>query len=279
MLPRITAFDSQEHHEFTLSGDNGATALLIHGFPGTPDEMRPLAAALNAAGWTAHAVLLPGFGPDINTLPERTCTDWMQAVERALTTLRRDHDTVLLVGHSMGGALAIAAAAQQSVNGLVTLAPFYKLNHMLWSALPVLKITFPTIKPFRTFKLDFSNPEVRDGILRYMPDLDLDDPATQEALKDFTLPLKMFDQIRQAGLNAYRLAPAVRVPTLVIQGMRDTLVTPANTRLLTARMTQSVRWVEVDAEHDLIRADRHAWPMVEAATLDFAAQFVKVKTP
>jgi carboxylesterase len=269
-LPRITAFDGPEHRAFTLNGEGDGAALLIHGFPGTPDEMRPLAEALHADGWTVHAVLLPGFGPGINEMLDYGYADWLAACQAGYAPLARDHARVIVVGHSMGGALAIALAAQTNPAALIALAPFYTLNHPLWTALPALRRVMPQIKPFKLMKPDFNNPEMRAGILNFMPGLDLDDPATQRAVTEFALPLKLFDHIREAGQRAYRAAPGVSAPALIVQGARDDLVKPANTRRLAELLKGGVTWVEVDAEHDLIRADRPAWQQVAATVRQFA---------
>ena len=70
----IKPFQGDEHQPFHWNGGQPA-ALLVHGFPGTPAEMRPLGTALHQAGWTVYGPLLPGFGPDIVTLFERDSVD------------------------------------------------------------------------------------------------------------------------------------------------------------------------------------------------------------
>jgi hypothetical protein len=81
-LPAIEFFSGAEHAAFRLDGGAPA-ALLLHGFLGTPAEMRGLAGALNRQGWTAEVPLLPGFGSDVATLTERRCMEWLDAVEAA----------------------------------------------------------------------------------------------------------------------------------------------------------------------------------------------------
>ena len=79
-------FQGAEHLPFTLAGSapGGPAALLVHGFPGTPAELRPLAEALHAAGWTARGLLLPGFGPEFAALGRQHAADWIGAVRGAL---------------------------------------------------------------------------------------------------------------------------------------------------------------------------------------------------
>ncbi|MCU0496055.1 MAG: alpha/beta fold hydrolase [Anaerolineae bacterium] len=271
MLP-ITAFNGAEHQEFLLAGGDPA-AVLVHGFPGTPLEMRPIGESLHRLGWTTHGVLLPGFGAEINTLNERRQNEWIDAILRALEGLRSTHRPVILIGHSMGGALAIEVATRFPVDRLILLAPFYKLEHVLWMMLPMLKWVIPQFKPFRLMKPDFRDPNFRNGVLNMMPELDLDDPTTQSAIQDFAIPVKMIEQIRIAGQNAYRHAPLVKAPTLIIQGERDELVRPAVTNALRGRFTVPTTSITVNAEHDLVRADRPAWPAIERAILAFVREF------
>lgn len=269
MLPEITVFNGEEHKPFTLHGGKSA-ALLVHGFPGSPDEMRPLATSLHDAGWTVRAMLLPGFGAQINTLNQRTYQEWSGAVKSELEALKREYSPVLLIGNSMGGALSIAAAAQLPIDRLILLAPFYKLRHILWTMLPAIQLVTKEFKPFKVMKLDLKNPEVRAGILNFMPGLDLDDPQTQNAVRDFAIPINMINQIRIAGNEAHRLAPIVKVSTLVIQGRQDKLVLPELTQELISRLGGTTQYIEVNAEHDLVFKDRPAWERVKTAVLDFA---------
>jgi carboxylesterase len=156
MLP-FTHFSNPEHQDFLLEGGRPA-ALLVHGYPGTPFEMRPLAGALHERGWTCRGILLPGFGAQIETLPSRRWTEWLDAVLDALASLRADHAPLLLVGHPMGAAVALSAAARFPVDGLVLLTPFWRNRGLIWALLPVLKYIFPRVKPFRMFKTEIDDP-------------------------------------------------------------------------------------------------------------------------
>lgn len=98
-------FQGSEHLAFFWQGKNPA-ALLIHGFPGTPAEMRPLGLNLKDLGWTVNGLMLPGFGADIGTLHQRRFSDWTGAVTASVLKLKQDHEAVIVIGYSMGGALA-----------------------------------------------------------------------------------------------------------------------------------------------------------------------------
>ena len=80
---QLRVFHSPEHRPFYWRGQENA-ALLVHGFPGTPAEMRRAGALLHRQGWTAHGLLLPGFGNTIGDLPQRRHADWVAAIEQGL---------------------------------------------------------------------------------------------------------------------------------------------------------------------------------------------------
>lgn len=269
MLPPIEAFSGAEHQAFSLAGGK-PVALFVHGFPGTANDLRGLAEALNGDGWTTHNLLLPGFGKAIDALPKYRYTDWLKAVKTRLDELKKHHAPVLLVGHSMGGALSITAASELGVDGLLLLAPFYKINHVLWAAVPVLQVFLPQFKPFKVFKPDFNNPEFRDGVSKFMPSFDFDNPEHQLAVREFAVPVRIFAQIREAGVKAYANAPKITAPTLVMQGKQDTLVVPENTRILAKRLGGASSYLEIDGEHELNRPDLPSWGRVREAVLTFA---------
>ena len=52
----------------------------------------------------------------------------LAAVLEELRNLRAKHETVVLCGHSMGGALATLAAAQMELEGLILGAPYYAVT-------------------------------------------------------------------------------------------------------------------------------------------------------
>jgi len=288
-LPALDVFSGPEHAPFRLGGSrslsggeshnpNGVApaALLVHGFGGTPAEMRGLADALHREGWTVEALLLPGFGADIATLTTRQYAEWLDAVAAAAQGLREaGHRPLLLVGYSMGATLALALAPTVRPDGLVVLAPFG------WEEKPWTPIVEFFVRPFLPIgfrplrKADFGDPKLRQGMAKFMPGLNLDDPATQAALRDFRLPLSLIDQVRGLSRRMWAALPQVRAPMLVVQGTRDSVVRPPQTQKLLRRLQDDVRYVEVEAEHDLTLPENPAWPQVAAAVVAFAQEMTR----
>jgi len=112
-------------------GSEGA-ALLVHGFLGAGGNFNRLPERLAGMGWEVHVMLLPGHGTTPRDLEKVTPDDMVRAVRGKVLKLEREHDRVLLVGHSMGGALCTIAAAETRVSGLVLCAPFFEVTHRRW---------------------------------------------------------------------------------------------------------------------------------------------------
>lgn len=269
-LPAFETFNGPEHAAFRLNGGEPA-ALLVHGFGGTPAEMRDLAEALHGQGWTVDVVLLPGFGADIATLTERRRVEWLAAVASAAQGLTElGHRPLILVGYSMGATLILALAQTIRPAGLVALAPFWWEEK--WWTRPVEFLVRPFLssgfRPLR--KADFTDQKLRQGIAKFMPNINLDDRATQAAMRDFRVPLGLIDQVRGLSRRMLAALPHIAVSTLVVQGTRDSVVRAAQTRRLLRRLTNGAAYIEVDAEHDLTLAENPAWPQVQAAVVAFA---------
>ena len=86
ILPK--PFGGSDHRSFFWQKSDRA-ALLVHGFPGTPAEMRPLGIILREAGWTVRGLMLPGLGADIEKLDQCTSQVWLDPVQQAIEELKR----------------------------------------------------------------------------------------------------------------------------------------------------------------------------------------------
>jgi len=266
-------FDGSEHRSF-LWKEGDPAALLVHGFPGTPAEMRPLGTVLKNAGWTVQGLMLPGLGADIESLDKRTAMDWSEAVENAMEELKRHHSLSLLVGYSVGGAVALHAAQEQRPSGLVLLAPFWSYGEGWLSRWwPVVRLFFRRVKPLK--RADFSTTEVRRGLQRMFKNIDLENPQIQQALRQLTISLRPIEEIRRLGESAFARASKIDVPTLVIQGSRDKVVPPIRTKHLITGFINRVEYHELDAGHDLIDPESGAWNQVNECLLLFAASLRK----
>ncbi|HEX9412517.1 MAG TPA: alpha/beta fold hydrolase [Ktedonobacterales bacterium] len=99
-------------------------ALLVHGFNGEPLDMEELEEHLQARGFATRNLLLPGHGTHVRHFAQTTWADWAEAVTAAAHDLLKRHTRLVLVGHSMGGALSLHLAATDArVAGVAALCP------------------------------------------------------------------------------------------------------------------------------------------------------------
>jgi carboxylesterase len=263
----LKVFQGEQHADFLVECGEPA-ALLIHGFPGTPAEMRPLAPLLNSAGWTTRGLLLPGFGAQIDSLFQRTAQEWIDAAVEALRSLQASHYPVILIGYSMGAAISINVAARLQPDRLILLAPFWKFGtrgqRVIWN------LVKPIVRHLRPFsRANFDNPRLRQVLEQFLQDADLDDPEVQQLIRCTKVPVNLFDQIYALGQHAYHLAAQINIPTLILQGRRDPVVKPEFTRQLLPQFARPVEYAEIDAQHDLIDPTLPDWPHLERALLEF----------
>lgn len=264
-------FAASEHQPFHFEA-GAPGALLIHGFMGTPAEMRPLGQALAEAGVSAHGVLLPGFGPDVARLETLRARDWVRAAADAWEEVRREHEPATLLGFSMGGAIAIHLAAARPPDRLVLLAPLWRLLPGDWRVhlLPLVRYVSRPIRPFQS--ADFTDPEVRRFFAEAMPGVDLDDSEVQRALRhDVRLSMVTLDEVRRVSREAGRAAGRVTAPALVVQGIDDRTVLPEDTRRLAARLGGSTTLREVPAGHQIVSPESGAWPDICGLVVRFAS--------
>jgi carboxylesterase len=96
-------------------GDERAPGIvLVHGFTGTPYEMRYLGEALARQGFAVRGPRLPGHGTSLEDLDRQTWQDWAGAVDDAYDAMRRRHDLVAVIGQSLGGLLALCLGARRT---------------------------------------------------------------------------------------------------------------------------------------------------------------------
>lgn len=105
---------------FMSGGERGV--LLIHGFTGLPVELRLLGEHLNRQGYSVLCPRLAGHGTSERDLMRTTKDDWFNSVLDGLTILRGACKKISVVGHSMGGLLALKLAAAYEVEKIATLA-------------------------------------------------------------------------------------------------------------------------------------------------------------
>lgn len=240
--------------------------LLVHGFIGAPQNYNRLPYDIAAAGWRVEAMRLPGCG----TTPrdqERTSLEALRAgVEERLRLLQEECDTVVLIGHSQGGALSTLAAAALKPDGLVLFAPYYGLTGSRWGDHALRRVT-RAISP----------------VLRWVPE------------KGGSINLvENEDKIRRygwvavgAGLIAMESCEAVyteeawkeiTMPVMVVHSRNDKVTSPKATEAIFPKLAsedKTLHWLE---ESNHVYFWDYDAERVSALTLDFLKRWETADT-
>ncbi|MGL5755787.1 MAG: alpha/beta hydrolase [Paraclostridium sp.] len=189
---------------YKLSG-NEIGCLLIHGFTSTPAEMYPLAKVLNDNGYTVHSILLSGHGTNHDELLKVSYIDWYSDVEKAYEELLFECEQVVVIGHSMGGLLALMLASNYHVDKLICLACALKPNNRWVKYSGILKY----FKKYTGWK---TNSNL------------IDDEYSKYKLHYSTFPIHSVYQLHLASRAASSCLKSIKSDTLIIQDKNDTQV-------------------------------------------------------
>ena len=103
-----------------------AGCLLIHGFGDTIDLMGPMADYLRSEDISVRGMTLPGHGTSLDDFSSTTNQRLLAAVEAEYMELRKSCESVVVVGFSMGGLLALQLATLRELDGIVVIcAPMF----------------------------------------------------------------------------------------------------------------------------------------------------------
>jgi len=195
-----------------LQEEGSPGVLLLHGFGDTPQTLALLARRLRKSGYSVLAPLLPGHGRSMQSFGKSRASDWIGAAKDAYIDMRARHDSVSVVGLSMGGALSVLLAGEQhEIPALVLIAPYLGMprplrlaaaTHWLWGRL-VGEVPARNLRSIR-------DPIEREKNLAY-------GTVTGRELHELSIVVR----------RARKSLTDVRAPALIIQSREDPRCSPA----------------------------------------------------
>jgi carboxylesterase len=201
---------------FFFLGDSSKSAcLLIHGFTGTPKEMKWMGEYLNQQGYTCLGVRLAGHATQPEDMIRSQYTDWIASVEDGFHLLCGITDQIFLAGLSMGGILSLLMSTSliPRVKGVVAMSTPDRLprDYPIWF--------LQAISPFVKFR-----PKSREKPGSGWFDHD----AYQEHVSYPQNPVRPTAELKKLIIEMRAALPKVDVPVLLMHSKDDTYVLPEN---------------------------------------------------
>ena len=127
--------------------------ITLHGIGGTPANIRVVADALIAKGYTVVSPMIPGHGETVRAQNASTGVQWLEGIRAAYRMLKDEGCTqVYALGLSLGGILSGLLAEEEHLDGLVLICTPIRMKRYLRVARALSPI-FPVV----------GYPESRDG--------------------------------------------------------------------------------------------------------------------
>lgn len=230
---------------FFPGGDIGC--LLVHGFTGTPKEMRSMGKYLNVQGYTVLGIRLAGHATSMEDMRRTRWQDWLKSVHDGYHLITGTSREVVLAGLSMGGSLSLLAASQLTCSGVIAMsAPYALPKDPRRPFLKWLHWVYPRIEKGEP---DWHDPSVEDDHISYP-----------------TYPTRSIYELEQLLAEMRAALPAVTVPALLIHSRGDRGVDPSNMSNIHARLgSEEKEMLWIDNSGHVITRDAEKERVFQAA--------------
>jgi carboxylesterase len=239
---------------FLLAGGPVA-ALLIHGFTGSPSEMRLLGDYLNRYGLTISAPLLPGHGTQVQDLNQKQWREWLDYIVLAYTELVSRCELVFVGGESLGALLTLQLASRQSnLTGAILLSPAIKVTSPLRHLVPLLKYVIPKVSKSEDF---FVDPMAKERLWAY----------------DYT-PTSAAHEVLKLIRKTKRILTRVTCPVLVMHSTNDPEIHPTSARYVYDRISSTEKQILYFHNSGHVLALDMEWQAVAENTCRFILEHI-----
>jgi esterase/lipase len=204
--------------------DNGIGVLLIHGLLASPAELRGYGEYLVQQGYTVMGVRLKGHGSSPYALQNTTWKDWYYSVARSYNILKAHTKRIFVTGFSTGGALALRLASENNpgIIGVNLAAVPIKFINPAFMLVPLLHGTNKLVDWISSF----------EGVKSF-----IDNSTEHPTINYQHVPVKSLYQLRLLIESLDDFAPLCKVPTLVLQGDKDPIVSVKSAQEIMNKLT------------------------------------------
>jgi len=232
---------------YLLQGDSTGV-LILHGLTASPAEPRWLGDHLHTAGYTVCGMRLAGHGTDHQALARVRWEDWAASAFDGYYLLKSICDRIVLIGHSMGGALAMALASDERIDlsALVLMATPASFDHPRVRMARWLQFVMPYTDQTDRSALPESikSEQTRRG-----------EPALGRVRYDLWATRGVAELVEMTDY-AYQHLPNVIAPTLLVHSRKDSTIPYANMAKIQARIgAQTVETCTLENSGHIIPQD------------------------
>ncbi|GAA4714096.1 monoacylglycerol lipase [Pseudonocardia yuanmonensis] len=246
-------------------GETTGVVLVSHGLGEHSGRYAHLAEALVSDGWAVYAPDHAGHGLSAGRRVDGGPENWVPDLDlvRRHAAARHPGRPVMLLGHSMGGLIALryAAAHQAALGGLVLSAPALSKQAVPGRLVPLLTALARIAPTLRPAGIDVAHVSKDPAVVAaYRAD-----PLVHHGHPTLRLGAAMFDAMD----DALAAAGDLRLPVLLQHGVDDRITTVDTTRALSAALGSEDLTVELyeglwheiynEPERDRPIADLRAW--------------------
>lgn len=231
--------------EISGGTDSRDAVLGIHGYGGYPGELALPAKLLARSGFDVYVPRLPGHGTCQQDFDRTGAEQWYQEVVRTYQRISADHETVHLMGHSMGGLLALLLASGVPIGRIVLFAPALRLISPAARYTGILK----------HFRHAIPIPWEADPQIMFF---DTRDPEDDEFLgREYwsSLNLKNIHELVRLQRRTKKVLKDITSEILVITGGKDAAVHISSAEMICERVPSRVEHLHLEDASHLIPYD------------------------
>ncbi len=214
--------------------------VFIHGFMGRSRQFEEIVSSLEGCGADLKLCVLDGHEKKtFQEFRQSSAKTWQSGADKFIDKLRADYDEILLVGHSMGGLIAVqsAIACPEKIKGIVAigfpvkvrLTPAWFKNNILAS------------KPPREGESEYV------AAARKLGGVHMDKPS--DYFRTMPNNMQFMSMRARTGKGLYKLS----VPLSVINMEKDEIVAPGTQKFVAKKLPNADFMLLKESGHFLFR--------------------------
>ena len=219
--------------------------LILHGFTASLDCVREIEPPITALGLPSRMPVLRGHSAaSPEALRGVTWDDWVSDAKTALQDLLTEVEKAIVIGHSMGGLVALTLAVDHSndIDSIIVAGAAVQMTSPLAPGKPLhflIPIVARLVKKW-DFPLIYADPALAQHNTNYLW-------APMDAVLS-VLDFSMATRIR---------LPEIKIPTLILQSHKDTTVAPESADIIDKEIStpaeqKRIVWFD-KTEHEMFR--------------------------